>query len=46
MFRLVGEKAKANGVTYCLEPVHLGETHFIYQVEEAVEIVNAVNSPT
>ena len=45
VFRLVAEKAEAVGVTYCLEPLHAGETHFINRVEEAVEIVNAVNSP-
>jgi D-psicose/D-tagatose/L-ribulose 3-epimerase len=45
IFSKVAEKSKICGVTYCIEPLHAGETNFVNRVEEAVDIVEKINSP-
>jgi D-psicose/D-tagatose/L-ribulose 3-epimerase len=45
IFSKVAEISKICGVTYCIEPLHAGETNFVNRVEEAVDIVEKINSP-
>jgi D-psicose/D-tagatose/L-ribulose 3-epimerase len=45
IFSKVAEKSKSCGVTYCLEPLHAGETNFINRVSEAVQVVEEIASP-
>lgn len=44
IFSKVAEKSEASGVIYCVEPLHSGETNFINKVEEAVKIVEEIDS--
>ena len=45
VFSKVAKKAQACGVTYCLEPLHAGETNFINRVSEAAQVVEAIGLP-
>jgi sugar phosphate isomerase/epimerase len=40
-----GSYAQERGVTYCIEPLARNETSFINTLEEAMSIVNTINSP-
>ena len=44
-FVKVGEAAAKAGVTYCIEPLAQRETNFINTVDEAVQMVRAVDRP-
>lgn len=44
-FMLAGAHAAKSGVTYCIEPLAPPDANFINTVEEAAEIVRAVNNP-
>lgn len=43
-FGPIAERAAANGVTYCLEPLSPKETSFVNRVDEAAEIVDRIES--
>lgn len=45
VFARVAAAAEREGVTYCLEPLARRETDFVNTVAEAVEIVDAIDSP-
>ncbi|WP_337876453.1 sugar phosphate isomerase/epimerase family protein [Elioraea sp.] len=44
-FALAGERARAAGVTYCIEPLDRGQTAFVNTIEEAAGIVRAIGNP-
>ena len=44
-FAQAGDAARANGVTYCIEPLSSDQTPLINTVVEAAEIVRAVDNP-
>ena len=44
-FAAAGEAARANRVTYCIEPLSRDQTPLINTVAEAATIVQAVNTP-
>ena len=44
-FLQAAEAARAAGVTYCLEPLSRRETSFVNTIAEAVDLVDAVDSP-
>jgi len=45
MFQRVSEQAKLNNIVYCIEPLDSSETNFINNLQEAVDLVRAVDSP-
>lgn len=45
MFQRVSEQAKLNNIVYCIEPLDPSETNFINNLQEAVDLVKAVDSP-
>lgn len=45
LLRYIGEKARAAGVTYCIEPLSPIMTDFVTNVDEALSIVNEINNP-
>ncbi len=44
IFSKVATASENSGVTYCIEPLHSGETNFVNRVDEAVEIVEEIGS--
>ncbi len=44
-FAQAGDGARANRVTYCIEPLSAGQTPLINTVAEAAEIVRAIDNP-
>ena len=44
-FAQAGVAARANGVTYCIEPLSAGQTPLINTLAEAAEIVRAIDNP-
>ncbi len=44
-FRAVAADAEAAGVTYCVEPLGPAETNFINRIEEAVALIEEIDSP-
>lgn len=44
-FAQAGDDARANGVTYCIEPLSAGQTPLINTVAEATDIVRAIDNP-
>lgn len=46
LFKKVSAIAEDHGVTVCIEPLSRDQTNFINTAEEAVDLINAVNSPS
>jgi sugar phosphate isomerase/epimerase len=44
-FAFAGERARAAGVTYCIEPLDRGQTAFVNTIEEAAGIVRTIGNP-
>jgi sugar phosphate isomerase/epimerase len=44
-FAFAGERARAAGVTYCIEPLDRGQTAFVNTIAEAAGIVRAIGNP-
>ena len=45
LLRHAGERAQAAGVTYCLEPLSPAMTDFVTTIDEALAIVDEINTP-
>lgn len=44
-FAFAGERARAAGVVYCIEPLDRGQTAFVNTIAEAAAIVRAIDNP-
>ncbi|WP_019015095.1 sugar phosphate isomerase/epimerase family protein [Elioraea tepidiphila] len=44
-FAFAGERARAAGVVYCIEPLDRGQTAFVNTIAEAAAIVRAIGNP-
>lgn len=44
-FGAVAADAEAAGVTYCIEPLGRGETNFVNRIDEAVAMIEEIDSP-
>jgi sugar phosphate isomerase/epimerase len=44
-FAFAGERARAAGVTYCIEPLDRGQTAFVNTIAEGAGIVRAIGNP-
>jgi D-psicose/D-tagatose/L-ribulose 3-epimerase len=45
-FAAVAQAAQSSGVVYCIEPLSRGQTAFVNTIEEAVNIVRQIGSPS